>query len=183
MKTSITRLYLASLLGLGAAGVLLTATPGTARADSADKTAKRVEVIFDHPEKFADIKGDSMDSSQGREDMLSQIRDFLESRGTALLPAGQKLTITFTDIDLAGDYEPWHMGSMRDVRVVKDIYLPRFVFSYKLTDAAGAVLKEDKVNLTDLSFMSRMTIDRNDSLHFEKDILGEWVRSVIPRKK
>jgi hypothetical protein len=180
MKTFITRLHLASLLGLGAAGVLLAATPLIASAAPADK---RVEVIFDHPDKFTDVKGDSMDSSSGREDMLGQIRDFLETRGSALLPAGQKLTLTFTDIDLAGDYEPWHTGAMRDARVVKDIYPPRFVFTYKLTDASGAVVKEDKVNLTDLSFMSRVTIDRNDTLHFEKDMLADWMRSVVPRKK
>jgi len=183
MKTSITRPYLASLLGLGAAGLLLAATPVSAPAGQTDKTAKRVEVIFDHPEKFADVKGDSMDTDKGREYMLDQIREFLESRGTELLPAGQKLTVTFTDIDLAGDYEPWHSGAMKDARIIKDIYPPRFVFSYKLTDATGAVLKEDKVNLVDLSFMSRMTIDRNDPLHFEKDILGDWIRSVVPRKK
>jgi hypothetical protein len=183
MKTSTTRLYLASLLGLGAAGLLLAATPVSAPAGQADKTDKRVEVIFDHPEKFADVKGDSMDTDKGREYILDQVREFLESRGAQLLPAGQKLAITFTDIDLAGDYEPWHSGSMRDARVIKDIYPPRFVFSYKLTDATGAVLKEDKVNLSDLTFMSRMTIDRNDPLHFEKDLLGDWIRSVVPRKK
>jgi len=180
MKNSITRRYLASLLGLGAAGVLLAATPGTARADQTDK---RVEVIFDHPEKFADVKGDSMNSDKGREIMLDQIKDFLVQSGADLLPAGQKLTITFTDIDLAGEYEPWHSGPMRDVRVIKDIYSPRFVFSYKLTDAAGAVLKEDKADLRDLSFMTRMTINHDDPLRFEKDILGDWIRSIVPRKK
>ena len=183
MKNSTTRLYLASLLGLGAAGMLLAATPVTASASQADKTAKRVEVIFDHPEKFADVKGDFMNSSSGQEYMLGQIREFLESRGAELLPAGQKLTITFTDIDLAGDYEPWHTGSMREVRVIKAIYPPRFVFSYLLTGAAGVVLKEDKVNLSDISFMSRMTIDRNDPLRFEKGILDDWIRSVVPRKQ
>jgi hypothetical protein len=183
MKNSTSRLYLASLLGLGAVGMLLAATPVTAPVSQADKTDQRVEVIFDHPEKFADVKGDSTNSPQGQEVMLDQIRGFLESRGAALLPAGDKLAITFTDIDLAGDYEPWHSGPMRDVRIVKDIYPPRFVFSYKLTDATGAVLQEDKVNLSDPSFMSRMTIDRNDPLHYEKDILGDWIRSVVPRKK
>jgi hypothetical protein len=180
MNTSIARLSLASWLGLGAAGVLLFATPGTARANQTDK---RVEVIFDHPEKFADVKGDSMDSPKGREIMLDQIRDFLVQSGADLLPAGQKLTLTFTDIDLAGEYEPWRSGPMSDVRIVKDIYPPRFVFSYKLTDAAGAVLKEGKVDLRDLSYMMRITINHDDPLRFEKDILGDWIRSIVPRKK
>jgi len=183
MKNSTTRLYLASLLGLGAAGMLFAATPASAPAGQTDKADQRVAVIFDHPEKFTDVKGDFMDTEKGRNDMLGQIREFLESRGAELLPAGQKLAITFTDIDLAGDYEPWHSGALQDVRIIKDIYPPRFVFSYKITDATGAVLKEDKVNLSDLTFMSRVTIDRNDALHFEKDLLGDWIRSVVPRKK
>src|ERR1700690_3510792 len=155
MKTPTTCHYLASLLGVGAAGVLLAATPLTARDDQNDK---RVEVIFDHPEKFTDIKGDSMNSPKGRDVMLDQIRDILETTGAGIIPAGQKLTMTFTDIDLAGEYEPWRSGPMSDVRIIKDIYSPRFVFSYKLTDAAGAVLKEDKVDLRDLTFMMRVTI-------------------------
>jgi Protein of unknown function (DUF3016) len=183
MKTSTTRHYLASLLGLGAAGVLLAATPVTAPASPADQTDKRVEVIFDHPEKFTDIKGDSMDSPKGRDVMLDQIRDILETAGAGVIPAGQKLTITFTDIDLAGEYEPWRGGQWSDVRIIKDIYPPHFVFSYKLTDAAGAVLKEDKVDLRDLTFMMRVTISRDEPLRFEKDILNDWIRSVVPRKK
>ena len=183
MKNSTSRLYLASLLGLGAAGMLLAATPVTAPVSQADKTDKRVEVIFDHPEKFADVKGDSMDSPKGRDIMLDQIREFLETRATELLPAGQKLALTFTDIDLAGEYEPWRGGQWSDVRIIKDIYPPRFVFSYKLTDATGTVLKEDKVDLHDLTFMTRVTIGRDDPLHYEKDILGDWIRSVVPRKK
>jgi hypothetical protein len=91
--------------------------------------------------------------------------------------------MTFTDIDLAGEYEPWRGGQWSDVRIIKDIYSPRFVFSYKLTDAAGAVLKEDKVDLRDLTFMMRVTISRNEPLRFEKDILADWIRSVVPRKK
>jgi hypothetical protein len=183
MKTTTTRLYFASLLGLGAAGMLLAATPVSAPASQADKTDQRVEVIFDHPEKFTDVKGDSMDSPKGRDIMLDQIRDFLVQSGAELFPAGQKLAITFTDIDLAGEYEPWRGAQWSDVRIVKDIYPPRFNFSYKLTDAAGNVLKEDKVELRDLSFMMRMTISRDDPLRFEKDILGDWVRSIVPRKK
>jgi hypothetical protein len=183
MKTSTTRFCLASLLGFGAAGVLLAATPVTASVSPADQTAKRVEVIFDHPEKFTDIKGDSMDSPKGRDVMLDQIRDILETAGAGIIPAGQKLTMTFTDIDLAGEYEPWRGGQWSDVRIIKDIYPPRFVFSYKLTDAAGKVLKEDKVDLRDLTFMMRVTISRDEPLRFEKDILGDWVRSIVPRKK
>jgi len=183
MKNSQKFLLLASLLGLGAAGVLLAAAPGTAPVDQTNKTGKRVEVTFDHPEKFTDAKQDSMDSEQGRNGILDQIREFMEQRGSDYLPAGFKLAITFTDVDLAGEFEPWRGAQWNDVRIVKEIYPPRFNLSYKLTDPAGKVLKEDKVELRDLSFMTRLTINPQEPLHFEKDILGQWLQSVVPSKK
>ena len=46
-------------------------------------------------------------------------------RANEVLPAGQTLTVTFTDIDLAGDFEPWRGGQAMDIRIVKDVYPPR----------------------------------------------------------
>jgi hypothetical protein len=180
MKTSHYRPFLASLLGLGAAGLLPAANPGTAPAD---KTDQRIGVIFDHPEKFADVKQDSMGTDKGRDGILDQIREYLEQNGANYLPADLKLAITFTEIDLAGEFEPWRGPQWSDVRIVKDLYPPRFNFSYKLTDSAGKLLKEDKVELRDLSFMMRLTPNRNDPLRFEKDMLNDWLRSIVPPKK
>ena len=42
-----------------------------------------------------------------------------------MVPEGDKLTITFTDIDLAGDFEPWRGPQWDEVRIVKAIYPPR----------------------------------------------------------
>jgi hypothetical protein len=176
MKTISTRLLLASVLGLSAAGVLPAAS---AQPDKTAKPDPRVEVIFDHPENFTDAKQDFQGTDSGRENILTMFREFLQERGAELLPPGQKLLLTFTDIDLAGDFEPWRGPRWDEIRVVKDIYPPRFIFTYKLTDDKGQVLKQDKVDLRDLSFMMRLTIDRQDSLHFEKDILNDWLRETL----
>ena len=64
----------------------------------------RTAVVFDHPENFTDVKDRDLPSDSGRDEILSRISTFMVSRATPLLPAGDSLQITFTDIDLAGDF-------------------------------------------------------------------------------
>jgi hypothetical protein len=52
-----------------------------------------------------------------------------------------------------------------------------------IKDDAGKVLKEGERRLTDLGFMQRLTIDRQDPLRYEKDLLGDWLRSELRRKR
>jgi hypothetical protein len=91
--------------------------------------------------------------------------------------------VTFADIDLVGEYEPWRGPQFSDVRIVKSIYPPRFKFAYKITDAAGKTVKEGKEELRDLAFDMRLTIDRQDPLRYEKDILKDWIQDVTRAPK
>jgi hypothetical protein len=139
----------------------------------------RTEVVFDHPENFTDVKDRDLPSDSGRDEILSRIRTFLVSRATRLLPTGDALKVTFTDIDLAGDFEPWHGPQWSDVRVVKEIYPPAFKFSWVVTDVSGRVVKQGTENIRDLNFQSRVVLDTSDSLRYEKDILGDWANSTL----
>jgi len=139
----------------------------------------RTEVVFDHPEKFTDVKDAYMPTEKGRDAILADIRDFLVYQGDAVIPQGYRLKITFTDIDLAGDFEPWHGPLYEDVRFVKAIYPPAFKFTYAVTDPSGKVVREGSEDIRDLSFQLRVTLDSVDPLRYEKDILGEWVRSKL----
>jgi hypothetical protein len=141
--------------------------------------APRTEVVFDHPEKFTDVKDSSNPSDKGRDAILGNIRSFLLQQTEPLVPEGYKLKITFTDIDLAGDFEPWRGPRFDDVRIVKDIYPPAFKFTYSVTDPSGKVVREGAEDIRDLNFQMRLTIDTSDPLRYEKDILGEWARSKL----
>lgn len=173
MKTF--RLFPIVLLGLVA--------PLALHAGKTPKPPARTEVIFVNPEKFTDVKDSDFASEKGRDEILGRIRDFIVERADAMLPPGQKLTVTFTDIDLAGEYEPWRGAQFGDVRIVKAIYPPGFKFSYKITDEAGETIKSGEENIRDLAFDMRLTFDRQDTLHYEKDILGEWIRGVLRAPK
>jgi hypothetical protein len=159
----------ALLLGLSAAGALFAAE---------SKPASRVTVVFSHPEKFTDLRDNASDSDneRGRARYLPPIEEYLEQQGESRLAPGQKLTITFTDIDLAGDFEPWRGPQFNDVRIIKEIYIPRLTFSFKLTDANGQVIKEGERKLQDMSFQMRIDGFRDDPLRYEKGMLGDWLR-------
>lgn len=167
--------YAVVLLGLAVPVALSAAEPA--------KAPVRTEVVFEKPENFTDVKDGEMGSDRGRDGILDQIREFIVERAEKALPAGQKLTVTFSDIDLVGEYEPWRGPQFSDVRIVKSIYPPRFKFSYKITDAAGKIVKEGKEDLRDLAFDMRLTIDRQDPLRFEKDILKDWISEATRAPK
>jgi hypothetical protein len=159
-----------------ALGVALTLA---VRAADVPAPAIRVNVVFDHPENFTDVKDSGMPTDSGRDAILSRIRDFLVREATRYLPAGDDLTITFTDIDLAGDFEPWRGAQWDEVRIIKDIYPPAFKFTYSVTDSSGKVLKQGSENIRDLNFQTRLVLDTSDTLRYEKDILRDWVRANL----
>jgi hypothetical protein len=164
-----------ALLGLAA--------PLALSAAEVTKAPARTQVVFEKPETFTDVKDGDFGTDKGRDGILDEIKTFIVDRAERALPAGQKLVVTFTDIDLAGDYEPWRGPQFSDVRIVKSIYPPRFKFSYKVTDAAGKTVKEGNEDIRDLAFDMRLTIDRQDPLRFEKDILRDWISSTLRAPK
>jgi hypothetical protein len=165
--------------------VLALGVAGAVRALDAVKGPATVEVIFYEPEKFTDVRDGYMGSDKGREATLDTLKDYLTGRAVRGLTAGQKLAITVTDVDLAGDFEPWRGSQWGDVRIVKDIYPPRLTLVFRLTDADGTVLKEGKRDLRDLAFMIKMTMGfRDDPLRHEKALLDDWLGADFrPAKK
>ena len=163
------------------AAAVLAALPSFA----ADSTAAgQVEVTFQNPEKFRDIKDSSMDTEKGREANLALVREYIEERASRLLEPGQKLSVTITDIDLAGEYEPWRGPSAQDVRIVKSIYPPRFEMSFRVTDESGAVIKEGKSKLSDMNFQNNVhSANTSDPLRYEKRLLDDWLRREIRSRK
>jgi hypothetical protein len=161
----------------------LAAMSAAVAAETPAKTDARLEVVFSQPEKFTDVRDAYNGSDKGRTAILDQIRDYLVMKADYYVPAGQKLTVTFTDIDLAGDFEPWRGAEGMDIRIVKEIYPPRMDLEFQLTGANGAVIKEGKRQLRDLTFMSNLSIHQNDTLRYDKALLDDWLRSEFPRVK
>jgi hypothetical protein len=143
------------------------------------KTTSRTEVIFDHPENFTDVKDAAFPTDKGRDAILHTIREFVEEKADYLLPPGDTMRITFTDVDLAGDYEPGRGPRWDDVRIVKAIYPPAFKFTYAVMDPSGRVVKRGSENIRDMTFDTRITFNRDDPLHYEKDFLDDWLHQNL----
>jgi hypothetical protein len=161
MKTSTTLLFLAAL----AASSVLTA---------ADTKPSAVTVKFNEAEKFRDAA--SRFNSGTDEHYLETLSSHLQKVADREIAPGYRLEVTFTDIDLAGEFIPTNVN-MQDVRIIKDIYVPRLTLSFRLLDADGKVIKEGERKLTDLNFMGNIgLIGRDQPLYYDKALLSDWVR-------
>lgn len=161
---------------------VLSAVAGVRAADP--KAPSRTEVNFVDPDKFADAADDQRGSDFGRDANLQQLREHIQRRADLAIPADQRLTVTITDVDLAGEIEPWRTPQMSNVRLVKDIYPPRITLDFRLTDASGAVIKEGNRRLTDLTFLMNLHgPDRSDPRIYEKELLTTWIQSEFGRSK
>jgi len=141
---------------------------------SADDKSAKVTVSFQESDKFTDVRAHFGGSTD--EGYLKVLSSHLEKEAGRRLAAGQKLEVTITDVDLAGDYVP-SASTSQDIRVIREIYIPRVKLSFKLLDAAGNVVKEGQRNLSDMDFMNNIgLVGRNDPLFYDKNLLNDWVR-------
>lgn len=157
------------------AGLLLAGC--TTPTDPNGVTAADITVEFQNPDGFRDVR-DSLGGSTD-ENALAALRTWLQENAPARLAAGQKLRVTFTDIDLAGDYLP---GMTVDrVRIIRGIYIPRMELAFAVTDAAGQVVKQGTRTLTNLDFQSTgRRIGSDQPYFYDKMLLDDWLRKEFP---
>jgi hypothetical protein len=141
----------------------------------------RVEVNFAEPEKFTDVRRD-FTSAANDPAYLHELASFLERDAVARLAPGTRLSVTFTNIDLAGDFEPWREGRWADVRIVQTLYPARLSFHFAVTDASDAVLRSGERELRDLT-LTRLPGLAPDPLRFEKGLLDDWLSQEFPRAR
>ncbi len=155
---------------------VLVAALGFASVASADPS--RVTINWAPADTLTEVKQNPMERGQLRtKDWESALAIYLQKRADRQLPAGQHLDVTFEDIKLAGDYEPWHSPQAQDIRFMKDIYPPRATLSYKLSDANGQTIREGSNKLLDMAYLERpLPTTESDPLRFDKRMLDDWLR-------
>lgn len=133
--------------------------------------AGRVEVSFVEPEKFADAGRSVVD----RERTLKTLTDYLQALGSQL-PDGQTLRLEITDLDLAGNVEPFGWRGTNDVRVMRGrADWPHMYLRFKLL-AQDRELKAGEAHISDLSYMYSLRGRDNpqDALAYEKHMVRRW---------
>lgn len=157
-------LFLASLGGW---------TPSAVAQADPSAPASQVRVEYLHPEKFSDVGEGYYGSDRQRTAYLEMLRKHIQQRAGRLLPAGQSLAVTITDVDMAGSFEPWHRHY--DVRIVRDVYPPRIDLHFQLVDGNGNVLEAGERKLRNVAFPAGAIMYPSDALRYEKALLDDWL--------
>lgn len=173
---------LSSLLGLGSAALL------GCSVFSISTHAAEVKVTWEEPESYSDVRPSNETRKRFRDRTFSQLEAHIVELAQSL-PESQTLSITVTNVDLAGEVWPsqfvgFGMGGPNDIRVIRRIDIPRITFSYSLSDENEQVIvSEDDVTIKDMNFMeSAIRRHRNDPLSYEKNMLDDWFADTFPKQ-
>ena len=138
-----------------------------------------VTIQYVSPEKFSDFRIYGRDAQWSASYFTSQISDYLRPMLNRRFP-GAKLTLRFTDINLAGGYSNSSRGG-RNVRVTRGTIAPaRMSFVFLLQDSSGRTLASGSTRITDTSNPSSLANRQrgSGSLYYEKRMLEKWLRSI-----
>ena len=163
-------------------GLLLVALwPLYAMAAAHPEPVSRISVVFVGPEKFTDVK--RSDFKPNSDALLDAIAKFMEEMGDETIPRDMNLDIKVTDIDLAGNFEPWHGPQSNQVRITNGLYPPRIALEFRVIGPSGQVIQSGKRELTDLDYQRRTFYPMDDYLRYEKDLLRHWFREEFGKLK
>jgi len=159
--------------------LLLTTLHGLGHtAASADpEPVSRIAVVFVEPEKFTDAR--RADFKPNFDAILDAIAKFMQEMGEETLPPDMNLDIRVTDIDLAGNFEPWHGLQSDHVRITNQLYPPRIALEFRVIGPRGQVIQSGKRDLTDLEYQLRTFYPMDDYLRYERDLLRHWFREEL----
>ncbi|MBK1876820.1 DUF3016 domain-containing protein [Pelagicoccus mobilis] len=135
-----------------------------------------VTIHFENPDDFTDIKRDDFNSEKDQQIVLNDIQKYMVRKLDKKLGDQYIASVRVTDIDLAGEIEPWRMH-LQDVRIVKSIYPARLAFDYQILDLDGNVVAEGSEKLRDRSMMPT-TMARFEDHPYVKDLFDTWVRTL-----
>ncbi|XLZ68052.1 DUF3016 domain-containing protein [Massilia sp. SR12] len=154
-----TRLWLAAALMLAAAGAA---------------SAGSVKVTYQEPDKFIDVPYWEQDRAQLLKDVTAHFEQLAQK-----LPASQQLTITVTELDLAGRVEP-RRNTMRDIRILRGgADWPTMQLKYALEEG-GKVIASGESSLNNMDYLHGINPYRGgDPLRYEKPMLDNWFKATF----
>ena len=152
-----------------------------ATAAASPEPISRISVVFVEPEKFTDAR--RADFKPNSDAILDAIAKFMQEMGEEILPPDMNLDIRVTDIDLAGNFEPWRGPQSDQVRITNQLYPPLIVLEFRVIGPRVQVIQSGKRELTDLDYQRRTFYPMDDYLRYEKDLLRHWFREEFGKLK
>lgn len=139
--------------------------------------AATVQVDWDDPAKFRDIKVTNDSKVRFQERVMEELGDQFRKEAEKL-PADQTLHVTVHDVDLAGDIEYFHRGYPFGLRVIRNVDFPTIDLSYELKDASDTVIKSGTQKVRDMNFRTPvLTTWKQDPFRYENQLIKDWVNT------
>lgn len=157
---------------LFAASLMLAAMAAHAAAPPPDN----VTVRYDNPQHFTEARSSAGAHLTDAAAYLKPLKAYIAERAARVLSPGQRLDIEVTDVDRAGEYEPWRGPRFDDVRIIKDVYPPRIDLHFTLYGSDGKVLREGSRKLRNPGFLYGIVATDQDPLRYEKGLIDGWLR-------
>ena len=145
--------------------------------------AGEINFEFEGVEDYTDFSVSGLSEERTLPLLEAELEDEISGWTKKYLTGDQVLTIRITDIDMAGDIQPWRNTYSADIRYVEPVYPPRIKLSYTLADADGNIIKEGEDSLADLGFQqSTITALRmkHQNFGYELELLRTWMRRTFP---
>ena len=116
-----------------------------------------------------------------RDDTRKEFTAYLEKIAKERLPENQTLRVVLTEFKRAGDGWPARRRGY-EYRVMREITWPQMAFDYAVLED-GRVLREGKVELTDMNYLTELPLRYNDgdSLRYEKRMADRWFDANFPK--
>jgi hypothetical protein len=142
-----------------------------------------VRVNFVHPEYFTDFRIQDRDERASVPIFRDEVSSYLSPIVAKRFP-GKTLTLTFTDIDLAGRLG--NRAILNDVRFNRELGPSpiRLSFNYAVTDSKGSVVAGGSKALLAQDYLRDYVWYpqslKTSTLFYEKATLLKWVRGLEP---
>ncbi|MBW0001035.1 MAG: DUF3016 domain-containing protein [Verrucomicrobia bacterium] len=162
---------------------LLTTIFGLAcNAPAALPAPPNLKLNYIRPERFTDFRMQGRPESESVRIFSYYVSPPLSRELERRLP-GARLTLTFTDIDLAGRYEPWRGPHFLYIRFYRDSTPLRLDFQYTLTSLRGAVLASGAARVYEAYYqyfdMGTRTELNTNPAYYETNALQRWLGRLI----
>lgn len=145
--------------------------------------AERLTVELIEPKEFTDFSVQGMDENRTAAIFESELKRFISLEISRLLPDGVFVHLEVTDVDMAGDIQPWRNRHQADIRYIEQIYPPRMSFRYVIKSENDEILATGETRIRDMNFMFGLNnrFRTYNSFQYEFSMLADWLRRDVPK--
>ncbi len=140
----------------------------------------KVELRFIDPLTYTDGTLRDFNSGKSREETYNALHKVFERLAERHLDDDQTLVIVLTELDLAGEFEPWRTN-LRDVRFMRNVTWPSMEFTYAVYEHGDTVMS-GTANLRDMNYLrGSRRYSGGKRMDYERRMLSEWFSETFSK--